>query len=300
MSSTAPSPQRQFVSGSSRELPGPTSQNPGAGMKLGHHGGTPLGHGGVAAPSRKIEMTHQTTPRSVTARAKARRRERFPRRAPTATQTSIRTIQSPGMNSQSRKPLLAALFTPTSQAVHDLPRSMAADTARSRATARPRNPHAAVGSPQAPVRRPLREAPDPHLSSLPHPASPPALTDREQTPLDPSNHMIRRTVSRAVNSRPAYSLPTTSAETRTRSGDACPRTRAPAMTPVLTVATVAPRHRDATHSAAMRLTVPVHRHATPGQPPGNRECWSTAFAVQRADSLRSTRERCQRAPRRVR
>lgn len=68
MSSTAPSPRQQSASGSSRELSAPGSQNPGAGMKLGHHGGTPLGHGGVAAPSQKIEMTHQTTPRSVTAR----------------------------------------------------------------------------------------------------------------------------------------------------------------------------------------------------------------------------------------
>ncbi|GGP97815.1 hypothetical protein GCM10010249_15430 [Streptomyces roseolilacinus] len=44
-----------------------------------------------------------------------------------------------------------------------------------------------------PVRRPLREAPDPHRSSLPHP---PALANRDQTPLDPGNHMIRRTVPR--------------------------------------------------------------------------------------------------------
>lgn len=44
------------------------------------------------------------------------------------------------MNSHSRKPLSAALFTPTSQVVHDLPRSMAADTARSSATAAPSHP----------------------------------------------------------------------------------------------------------------------------------------------------------------
>ncbi|TWD17704.1 DDE family transposase [Streptomyces sp. T12] len=140
MSSMAPSPQQQSASGSSRELPGLASHNPGAGMKLGHHEGTPPGHGGVAAPSQKIERTHQTTPRSVTARAKAWRRGQFPRRAPTATQTSSRTVQRPGMNSHSRKPLLAALFTPTSHAVHDLPRSMAADTARSSATAAPSHP----------------------------------------------------------------------------------------------------------------------------------------------------------------
>lgn len=51
---------------------GAISQKPGVGMKLGHHGGTPLGHAGVTLASRKIEMTHQTAPRSVTARKRAR------------------------------------------------------------------------------------------------------------------------------------------------------------------------------------------------------------------------------------
>lgn len=166
-----PRPQ-QSTSGSSREMPGPASQNPGAGMKLGHHWGTPLGQGGVAAPSQKIEMKHQTAPRSVTARAKIWRSGRFPRRAPTATQTSIRTVQRPGMNSQNRKTLLAALVHSHVTGGPRPAQKHGSGYREKQSHRRPENPMQPSTPHRPPVRHPLREAPDPHRSSLPNPPSP--------------------------------------------------------------------------------------------------------------------------------